>query len=137
MTEPVPLDWQNLPNKRTLNEMLARLEMSADAKVLIGKVIETTAQIGGRLVDVGRTVVAFTLDLARRYPGTTFGLIIGAAVSYLISTVPLIGPFIASFMGPLMIAFGISVGAIADLLNGAVHFEMRRMALAMEQQARG
>lgn len=103
------------PTLRALEKQLDRLEISADAKALLRDLGRLSLTIGEAAVQVGRRIVGFILDLARRFPSTAFGVIVGVVITALIAAVPFIGPFLAGFVGPLMIAFGLGVGAIKDM----------------------
>jgi hypothetical protein len=105
----------NSPTLRLLDKHLDRLAISADAKALLRDLARLSLKVGEAALNVGRRIVGFILDLARRFPNTAFGVIVGVVITLLIAAVPFIGPFLAGFLGPLMIAFGIAVGALRDM----------------------
>lgn len=53
--------------------------------------------------------------LAEKYKSATLGIIIGALLTFLISTIPFLGPPLSSFLAPLLILFGLSKGLWEDL----------------------
>ncbi len=112
-------------SKVELRSQIDRMALSADAKALINDLSNVVIEVGGRLVDVGRQIVAFILDLARRYPNTAFGLIVAAVISSLIASIPLFGPILAPLLAPLLLAFGIAAGAIADLRNAPMNARIK------------
>ncbi|NIJ17517.1 hypothetical protein [Sphingobium vermicomposti] len=112
--------WEKLPTKRELARQLDRVAMSADAKVLMGKLLETTMEVAGKIIEVGRRIMAFVLELFRRFPNTTFGAAIGLTLSFLISSIPLAGLVLGPLLGPILMAFTIGNGAFADMKNSAV-----------------
>jgi hypothetical protein len=122
MTElsPVEIDWANLPSKRTLQGQLDHVAMPADAKVLMGKLLETTTEVAGRIIEIGRQILAFVLDLLKRYPATGLGALVGLTVTFLLGSVPLLGLVLAPLLGPLLTAFMISQGALVDMQNSAI-----------------
>ena len=122
MSEIAPVDavWNNLPSKRELQARLDRLSLSADAKVLMGQLLETTADVAGRIIEVGRSILAFVLELQRRYPGTILGAIVGVTVTMLMGSIPILGMILGPLVGKLLAAFLITSGALADMRNSAI-----------------
>lgn len=122
MSEGVPavLEWSDLPNRRELGRKLDQLALPADAKVLMGRLLSTTANVAGRLLDVGRSIIDFVLGMMKRYPGTTLGLLVGMTVTALIGSIPLLGFVLGPLVGPLLTAFTITSGALSDMRNSTI-----------------
>jgi len=112
---PLEMDWIKLPSRHELNARLDRLAIPSDAKVLMGQLLTTTADVAGRVFEVGRSILAFMLDLAKRFPTTTFGAVVGLTISILIGSIPVLGLILGPLLGPLLTAFMITVGALADM----------------------
>ncbi|QSR17451.1 hypothetical protein [Novosphingobium sp. KA1] len=93
--------------RRALIESLGRIEMSADAKIMLDKVMGVTMDAGSKIFEIGRHLLTFVLDLARRFPGTAFALCLALTVSFLIGSVPIVGAFLAPLLTPLLLAFGL------------------------------
>lgn len=53
----------NLPTRRQLHAELDRMTLSADAKVLMGTLLDTTAEVAGRIIEIGREILAFAIDM--------------------------------------------------------------------------
>lgn len=117
---PIEINWTNLPTRRELHRKLDRLALPADAKVLMGKLLDTTAEVAGQIIEVGRRILAFVLDLFKRYPATTLGAIVGLTVTMLVSSIPFIGVILGPLVGPLLAAFMITSGAMADMRNSSI-----------------
>jgi hypothetical protein len=103
------------PSKRALREQIDRLSVSADAKAILNDLLGVVIDVGGRVIAAGRQILAFIFDLVRRFPNTTFGVIVALVVSSLIASIPLLGLILGPFLSPLLLAFGLVAGAIADL----------------------
>lgn len=103
------------PPRREITRQLDRLAVSADAKAFLRNLADLTVRIGRRVLAIGRKIVAFALALAKTLPNTLFGVILGVVVTMLIGTTPLIGGLLAPLVGPLLLAFGITMGAINDM----------------------
>jgi len=66
-----------------------------------------------------------------------FGVAIAGIVSMIIAEVPLVGGLLASFLTPLMLAFGIGGGALRDLCDGAFGDRVRGLVEALQDLVRG
>lgn len=118
---------------RKIDEHIRRLPISADAKALISNLAKTTWAVGEHVVQIGRRIISFILDLAKQFPNTAFGVIIGITLTALIAAVPFLGPLLAPFLGPLLIAFGLAAGAVQDMRETALR--TRVAILEAEMQA--
>ena len=99
---------------RKIKSSLERLNCSADTKALLMDLARITLTVGERIVAVGRKIISVAFDLVERYPNTTFGLVVGLTLSVLVSSVPLLGFLLGPLLTPLFLAFGLSMGALAD-----------------------
>lgn len=104
-----------MPPKRVLRDRIDRLSVSADAKALLNDLLEIALDVGGRVIDAGRRILAFIFDLVERFPNTTFGVIVALVVSTLIASIPLLGLALGPLLSPSFLAFGLAAGAIADI----------------------
>lgn len=124
-----------LPTRREIERNLSRIEMSADGKVLIGKILSATVTVGGKVIEIGRRIIAFVLDAMKRFPGITFGVSVGLTMSFLIGAVPVFGPVLSALLGPLLVAFGLALGALEDARNGAIYPSVERFGDEMAMMA--
>lgn len=134
MTEisPLTINWANLPSKRVLQEQLDRVAMPADAKVLMGKLLETTTEIAGKIIDIGRRIMAFVMELCRSFPNTAFGVVIGLTLSFLIGAIPVLGVVLGPLLGPILLAFTIGSGALADMKNSAIDKQIAQFSAKLD-----
>lgn len=68
------------------------------------------AEIGDRVIHVGRIVAAEIFRFVEENPNLAIGLALGAAVAALLAMIPVVGPFLM----PLAIALGIIAGHKSD-----------------------
>ena len=108
---------QNPPSRRDITAYLDRTSLPADAKLILAKVLETTVEVAGKIIQIGQQILAFVVDLAKRFPGTAFGAIIGLTLATLIAGIPVLGLVLGPLVGPLILALAIGKGALADLKN--------------------
>lgn len=106
-------EW--LLDQDAIQDRLERMAIPADLKALLHDIARMTAKAGGVIVDIGRRVLSFALTLVKTYPGTAFGLIVGATLAVLASSIPSVGPIIAPFAGPIAMILGLSWGALQDI----------------------
>jgi hypothetical protein len=134
MTKPVPavIDWANLPTRRELGRQLDHLFLPADAKVLMGRLLETTADVGGRMIEVGRSILTFVFDLMKRFPGTTLGAVVGLTVTSLVGSIPLLGLVLGPLVGPLLAAFMITTGALSDMRNSTIERQIELFSAKLD-----
>lgn len=98
-----------------IKSYIERLPVSAETKALLFKLSKYTIMVGKTLFKIGKRILEIVVMLVSKYKMATFGLILGALLSYLVGLVPLIGPPLASFLGPLLMLFGVSKGVWEDL----------------------
>lgn len=103
-----------------LARRIERLNVSADVKALLSSMIDTTIEVGRKLVDIGARVMAFVFELAKAYPGVAFGIIAALVLSFLISSIPVVGPLLTPILTPLLLIVGVSLGALDDLTDGGM-----------------
>lgn len=105
---------------RSIRRALENLSITADQKAILNRLMSTTVQVGQALLQIGRAVVSFVMDLIKIAPTTTFGTILGLTLSTLVSSIPVLGLVLGPLLSPILIAFGVSVGAFADMKGGQV-----------------
>lgn len=110
----------NLPTRRQLHAQLDRMALSADAKALMGKLLDTTAEVAGKIIEIGRQILAFVTDVLKRFPNTGLGLVIGLTLTVVIGAIPFLGVVLAPLVGPLLTAFTVTSGALADMKNSSL-----------------
>lgn len=127
------IDWNDLPTSRQLREQIDHLDISADAKVILLRVSETTMDIGGRLVAIGRRIVAFALNLVRQFPNLAFCIIVAFVISALLTSIPLLGTLLGIFVTPLITAAGVGGGALLEIKDGDLRRRIDLLITEFEQ----
>jgi ElaB/YqjD/DUF883 family membrane-anchored ribosome-binding protein len=88
---------------------LKDLGLPDEVAIRLKGVAEITAEIGKRVVNVGKMVLMKIIEFVKAHPNMAVGIAIGAALGALVNTVPLIGPLLA----PIAMMLGVAVGALA------------------------
>lgn len=104
----------DLPSRNKITNWLEGQNLSADAKILVLKLVDTSIEVGGQIISIGRKILSTVAWLLKQYPNTSFGLVIGAVMSFLIGSIPLFGWILGPLLSPILLAFGIGMGAVAD-----------------------
>lgn len=108
------------PSAADVRRYLDRLELSADAKSVLRQTADVTLRIGDRIVAIGRKIIAVALSLVRISPNAVFGVVMALIVSTLVAAVPVVGGLLAALVGPLLMAFGLTMGAVIDMKTGLI-----------------
>ena len=103
---------------RKIEEMLDRTDLSADAKSVVLQVASRTIVVAGQIIQIGRKIVSFALELAKTFPNTLFGVALALVMTALISGIPIFGALLAGLLKSILLIFGIAQGALADMRSG-------------------
>ena len=120
---------ENVPSISDVERWLDQLSISADAKSHLLSIARVTVKIGQTVVEVGRKIMKTIRELVVRFPNTTFGVVVGIALTLLVGTIPLIGALLGGILGPLFMAFGLVQGAFADMREREIEHRMHILAL--------
>ena len=103
--------------ERNLNQLLERTSLSADVKAIMSDIMHITIKVGGKVLAIGRTILTFVLDLVKTFPAIAMGTIAALVITAVVGAVPIIGAPLAAFVGPILLAIGITAGALKDFTN--------------------
>ncbi len=129
------LAQDNVSNSK-LQSYIDNLDMSADAKVLIGSILKTTVKVGDLIIRVGKRLVELVVMIVSKFPNATFGLILGLLVGALVAAIPLFGAILGAFVMPIAAIFGLAKGYIDDCKDLALARKIAE-AVAMFQPLNG
>lgn len=104
---------------RKLTDYIDRLDVSADFKAVLRDLAQVTTTVGSAVIAIGRKILSVALDIAVTFPGTMFGVAVASIVTLIVGTVPLVGPLLAAFVGPIILATGLTMGALRDFRSSA------------------
>lgn len=80
-----------------------------EAAIRLKAVAEITAEVGRRVVNVGKMILIKIMEFVKAHPNLAIGIAIGAAIGALVGAIPWIGPFLS----PIATLVGVSVLALA------------------------
>lgn len=99
---------------RKLTAFIDQLDVSADFKAVLRDLAKVTWTVGSTVVSIGRKILSVALDIVATFPGTLFGVVVASIVTLIVGTIPVIGQLLATFVGPIMLATGLTMGALSD-----------------------
>lgn len=103
--------------ERKLNQLLERTSLSADVKAIMSDIMHVTIKVGGKVLAIGRKILTFVLDLVKTFPAVAMGTIVALVITAVVGSVPIFGPPLAAFVGPILLAIGVTAGALKDFTN--------------------
>jgi hypothetical protein len=103
-----------------IKKVIDNLNVSADVKSLLYSFTKATIRIGEAIIKVGRKIIDFICRLITEHPNATFGLIFGAIVGFLISSIAVLGFVLGPLFAPIAIAFGLISGLSEDFKDKAL-----------------
>lgn len=124
-------------SRRDILIRIERLDVPADAKVLLARLVELTVAVGERLHAIGRQILSFVFEVVQVFPNTTFGLVIGAVLAVLVGSMALLGGLLGPIFGPLLIALGVGIGALEDIKHSALREQVAAFRARTEATLRG
>ncbi|MFC1560488.1 hypothetical protein ACFL3W_00930 [Pseudomonadota bacterium] len=113
-----------------IREIIDQLDVSADTKSALYSVSRVTVRVGQTIVKIGRKIIDTIIALFEEFPNAGFGAIFGAIIGFLISAIPIIGQIFGPLVTPVLISYGLAVGAKDDIRNKDL---ARKIAMANQQ----
>lgn len=117
------LEVNAAPPARKLKGMLERTALPADIKKILYDLADLTVQVAGKVLAIGRRILAFALDLLRAFPGMAVGIIVAYVMGSLVTSIPIFGGPLSKLLTPLLMLMGIGMGALMDM--GSPNFRQR------------
>ena len=102
-----------------IDQYISNLDISAEAKLIISNIAQTSLRVGQHVVRVGKKIIEIVMMLAQKYPNTAFGAILGYLISVLISQIPILG-VLGTALAPLLVALGLTMGFIEDFQHNSL-----------------
>ena len=107
---------EQAPRDRVLR-MLENLDLNAETKLFLSKLLDYSITVGGVLVRLGKKVLEIALFVASRLPLLTFWTVLAAVVAFLISQIPILGSILSAFLAPVLIFAGLVKGFYEELAS--------------------
>ncbi len=123
--------------RREIAEQLDRLAISADVKLLMTQLASLTMKVGNALIEVGRRILTFVFETVKLFPHITLGVTVGFTMWWLIGSAALLGALLGPILGPLLVAFGLGVGAMADVADGGLRTRVEMLARSFDTPTQG
>lgn len=114
----------NTAPTRQIERAIEKLEISADAKALLLDMSRITMKVGQAVLSLGKAILTFVLDILKRFPYATFGIVVGVTVAVIVGSIPLVGAILGPLLGKLVAVFGLTAGTLIDFKDAAIRFEI-------------
>lgn len=85
-----------------------------EVAIRIKGVAEVTAEVGGRVVNVGKMILLKIMEFVKANPKMAVGIAIGAAIGALVNAIPWIGTFLSPIATLIAVGVGAWVGHLGD-----------------------
>jgi hypothetical protein len=86
-----------------------------EIKSILESISDHTVNFGEWTFKIGHKAVELAISFIKRYPNTAAGLLIGAVIGLILSSIPVIGWIIGWLVMPLFTVLGLGVGCWMDL----------------------
>ena len=106
--------------REKLNRMIDNLELSADAKEFIASLMDKTLRVGSVVLKIGKKIVEIMIAIVNQFPNTTGGLVLAVIISSLVSSIPLLGPLLATSVALILVTFGLKNDFMDQWRNQAI-----------------
>jgi hypothetical protein len=123
-------------SRSAIQKRIDQLDISADAKQIVSGIMKITIRVGDTLLKIGQKIIELVLVILKSYPNTTFGLVLGMLVGFLVSSIPFLGGILGSFLIPLALAFGLAKGFMEDMSNKSLESKINE-AVSMFEPLKG
>ena len=130
-TEKIPTNFMESFTENTLSEKqfqryLDNLPLSADQKLLVSKMADFTISAGKTVLRIGRKILELAFNFLKKFPATSFGLIVGLVISNYIPAgvargfaIPVVASLLA-LLKKIVILYALGVGFKEDIKDTAL-----------------
>ncbi|WP_310383961.1 hypothetical protein [Roseateles sp.] len=103
--------WQveaEIASSSDLYIRLTEMGLPSEVAIRLKELLEFVKTIGEKTFSIGKIVVLKLIEFIEKHPNMATGIALGAAVSSLIASIPVLGYLLA----PIVLPLGIAIGAI-------------------------
>lgn len=102
-------------SRDALHTFIDNLNVSADVKALLIKLLDQAINLAGVTFAIGRKIIEMLVYFVRKYPNMAMGMLIGAVLGAIFSSIPFLGWVLGSVVTPILILLGGGLGFWQDL----------------------
>ncbi len=96
-------------NSSELYVWLNNLGLPSEASMRLRELDTYTKRLRDKIIPVGKIILLKIIEFVKAHPNLSKGIAIGAAVGFLVNSIPFIGPLLAPLAGALgIVVFGIA-----------------------------
>lgn len=83
--------------------------LPSEVAIRLHGLVNAVTETGGNIISVGKIILLKIIEFVKAHPNLAIGIAVGAAIGALVSTIPLLGVYLA----PVATVISASIGAIA------------------------
>jgi hypothetical protein len=116
--------------RKQVHRIIDNMSVSADAKSILNSIVDTSIQVGEKIIQIGKKILEIVIELIKAYPKASIGVVIGLILGGLISAIPVVGFLFGWLLQPLLPALGMAMGWMQDFNDDA----LKRKIADIQQQ---
>lgn len=101
--------------KAKLHTYINNLNIPAEGKAILEKILDFTVKIGEMVINIGRKIIEIIVFLSKKFPNALMGALVGFFIGTLFSLIPIFGWIFGGIVMPLAIFAGAAYGFKFDL----------------------
>lgn len=102
-------------SRDALHKFVDELNVSVEVKALLIKLLDHAMSIAGTFIAIGRKIIELLVYFSRKFPNMAMGMIVGAVLGAIFSSIPLLGWALGSLVTPILILLGAGLGFWQDM----------------------
>lgn len=102
-------------SRDALHNFIDNLNVSIDIKALLNKLLDHAINLAGTAFAIGRKIIEMLVYFVKKYPNMAMGMLIGAVLGAIFSSIPVLGWALGSLVTPILILLGAAVGIYQDI----------------------
>ena len=104
-------------NEDRLENWIENLDLSADWKIELKRILGVTIRIGNAAIEIGKKILNVIISLVATFPNASLGLVVGYFLGSLFAFVPI--------LGTAFVLIGLTIGLIYDIKDMALRRKIR------------
>jgi hypothetical protein len=108
-------DCKPVMSHDALKNFIDNLNVSIDVKALLNKLLDHAINLAGTVFNIGRKIMEMLVFFTKKFPNMAMGILIGAVLGAIFSSIPVLGWALGSAVMPILILLGAGVGLWQDL----------------------
>lgn len=105
-----------------IKSALENVPVPAELKAILHNLAKYTVVVGGVIFKIGKKVLEIVIYLATKFKKLSFVMIVAAFLSFLIASIPFLGPILFPYLSPIIMLAGLAKGVWEELKTSEPEF---------------